>query len=114
QLNLPGRMGISLDLHAYVPASSAPEDQEAAQRALALESGWFLDPLFRGRYPDTALAWYQARQVEPPVEPGDLELIAQPMDFLGVNYYTRHLLANYPSEPRSEEHTSELQSRENL
>ena len=99
QLNLPGRMGISLDLHAYVPASSAPEDQEAAQRALALESGWFLDPLFRGRYPDTALAWYQARQVEPPVEPGDLELIAQPMDFLGVNYYTRHVVAHDPSEP---------------
>lgn len=99
QMNLPGRMGITLDLHAYTPASPSPPDLEATERARALESDWFLDPLFRGSYPPVALAWYRQQGVEPPVEPGDLELIARPMDFLGVNYYTRHIVAQDRSNP---------------
>lgn len=101
QMNLQGKMGIALDLHAYAPASPSPEDQEAAERVRALESDWFLDPLFRGSYPPLALAWYRLKGVEPPVEAGDLELISQPLDFVGVNYYTRHVIAHDPAEPWS-------------
>src|SRR5690606_41388555 len=46
------------------------------------------------------------------VQPGDLDVIAAPIDFLGINYYSRHVIRSEAI--RSEEHTSELQSRENL
>ncbi len=49
---------------------------------------WFLDPVLRGSYPEDMLELY-GRRFGPPdsVRPGDLEVISQPLDFLGVNYY---------------------------
>ena len=45
---------------------------------------WFAEPLLLGRYPTAPdLPVCEA------IEPGDLETIAQPLDFLGINYYTR-------------------------
>jgi beta-glucosidase len=56
-----------------------------------LESGrlarWYLDPLLRGQYPADVLAHLGADA--PHVEAGDMAHIATPMDFLGVNYYSR-------------------------
>src|SRR5207244_2793596 len=51
----------------------------------------FLDPLFRGSYPDDmAEAWAESM---PEVRDGDLETIAAPIDFLGVNNYTSPVVA---------------------
>ena len=78
-----GRIGAALDIHAYAPASSRPEDAEAVARARALEARWFLEPLAGMGYPEGALAWYEAQGVAPRIEAGDLETISRPLDFLG-------------------------------
>jgi len=81
------QVGITLNLHPVYPASDDPADLAVARRDEFIYLKWFLDPLFRGAYP---LDEMQAQSMDyPAVETGDLELIAQPIDFLGVNYYTR-------------------------
>jgi beta-glucosidase len=81
------RLGIVLNL-APVVAASASDDDVAAAR---LEDGrlvrWYMDPLFGRGYPDDVLAHLGSDA--PHVHDGDLATIAAPMDFLGVNYYSR-------------------------
>jgi beta-glucosidase len=78
-------VGITLNLaHAY-PASRSPEDEAAAWQLDGEGNRWFLDPLFRGSYPADLLERNEI--VTPLVRDGDLETIAAPLDFLGVNNY---------------------------
>ncbi len=81
------RLGIVLNL-APVVAASASDDDVAAAR---LEDGrlvrWYMDPLFGRGYPADVLAHLGGDA--PQVNDGDLAAIAAPMDFLGVNYYSR-------------------------
>jgi beta-glucosidase len=88
----PGaQVGITLDLWPMVPASDSPEDVAAAREADGDQNRWFLDPVFRARYPDDMLELWAPHL--PRIEPGDLETIAAPIDFLGVNYYHRDVVA---------------------
>ncbi len=80
-----GDIGIVLDLHHLQPASDSKEDQAACQRARESSHGVFLDPLFKGQYPEILMKWIGPHA--PTVEAGDFDLISQPIDFLGVNYY---------------------------
>ena len=85
------RVGVALDLNHVEPASAAEADVEAARRHQAIRQGWFLDPLFGRGYPELALAAHRAAGQLP-----DLELPAQEgpgLDFLGLNYYTREIVA---------------------
>lgn len=87
----PAQVGIVLNLHPVYPASGAEEDQTAAKRAETRSLTWMTEPLFNGAYPVEQLL---AIGIEPPViEADDLHIIAQPMDFLGVNYYSPHRAA---------------------
>jgi beta-glucosidase len=89
--NAPGaQIGISLNLTHVEAASDAPEDVAAAREVDGNGNRWFLDPLFRGEYPEDMLAVYGADSV--PVRDGDLEAIAAPIDFLGVNNYFRQVV----------------------
>lgn len=71
--------------------SYALDDSTEAQQAARLMDGtfnrWFADPLFKGRYPEDT--WELYGELVPKVHDGDLAQIAAPIDFLGVNYYTR-------------------------
>jgi beta-glucosidase len=70
----------------------ANDDQPATLAAVARaerSNRWFADPLFKGSYPEGLFA--DLGSTPPPVEPGDLALIAAPIDFLGINNYTRIL-----------------------
>lgn len=93
------RIGPALDIHAYAPAGDEQHHREAAARARTLEARWFLEPLTGHGYPEDGLSWYAAQGVAPAVKPGDMELIARPVDFLGVNYYRRHVIAEDKSAP---------------
>jgi beta-glucosidase len=80
-------LGIVLNLSPIYPAT-----QNAADRAKArLDDGrlirWYMDPLFKGAYPGDVLAFLGADA--PRVEAGDMQAINTPMDFLGLNYYSR-------------------------
>jgi beta-glucosidase len=81
------QIGLVVNLEPKVAASESPEDRAAVVRADAYMNRQYLDPVFRGHYPEEMAeifgpAW-------PRLHPADLERIAQPIDFLGVNYYTR-------------------------
>ncbi len=81
------KVGIVLCLWPCVSASNDPADIAAAQLSWEKDGAWFLDPLFKGSYPDQA--WKSYGRLVPDVKPDDFETIKQPMDFLGVNYYYR-------------------------
>jgi beta-glucosidase len=83
-----GRIGITLDLTVVRPAHDDEDDRAAAARLDGHHNRWFLDPIFRGSYPADLLELYE-RRFGPldAIRPGDLETIAQPIDYLGVNFY---------------------------
>jgi beta-glucosidase len=82
------RVGVTLNLAPVRPATSAEEDGAAARRMDGHMNRWFLDPLLRGHYPEDMVAVYEHRfGPVRGIEPGDLETISRPLDFLGVNYY---------------------------
>lgn len=83
-------VGITLNLTPVQPATPSETDRQAALRQDARQNRLFLDPLFRGSYSSETIAAY--RGVEPPAAPTDAETIAIPVDFLGVNYYTRSVV----------------------
>jgi beta-glucosidase len=92
------RVGLVNNLEWIEPASDRTEDVVAATRWDGAFNRWFLDPVFGRGYPQDLEAWYGAAL--PRVEPGDLDAIAAPIDFLGVNQYTRRLIAHDPT-PRT-------------
>jgi beta-glucosidase len=95
-----GRIGITLDPTVVRPASSASEDVAAARRVDGHRNRWFLDPLLRGGYPADMLELYESRLgPRDEVVPGDLELIAEPIDFLGVNFYHPQIVADGVENP---------------
>jgi len=83
--------------HAY-PLSPTPEGEAAAWRADGELNRWMLDPVFRGSYPTDLLE--RNELVAAFVRDGDLATIGAPIDFLGVNYYRRMLVAAGPDGPR--------------
>jgi beta-glucosidase len=96
--NSPGaRVGIALNLVPGYPASPSDADREAARRFDGLFNRWYLDPIFRGSYPRDAVedrrqAGRLPRVEMPWVHELDLAAIAAPLDYLGINYYSRAVL----------------------
>ncbi|MFL5945620.1 MAG: GH1 family beta-glucosidase [Gaiellaceae bacterium] len=92
------RVGITLNLAQIYPATAAPEDEAAAYQRDGEDNRWFLDPIFRGSYPADLLD--RSELVAPHVRDGDLDAIATPLDFLGVNNYSRFIVAAGANGPR--------------
>jgi beta-glucosidase len=87
----PSKIGIALNLSPIHPASDSDADRRAAARIDSITNRLFLDPLFRGRYPDPAQTWFNWLSI---IRPGDMQCIAAPLDFIGVNYYSRTVIQN--------------------
>jgi beta-glucosidase len=83
------KLGIVLNHTPSFPATPTEADRRAARIDDGLNVRWYMDPIFRGAYPQDAIDFVGADA--PRVEPGDLERIRQPLDFLGLNFYTRSL-----------------------
>lgn len=81
----PGEIGIVLNVSHSQPASDRPADVAAFQRSYESGLALFAQPLFHGTYPQMLMDWLGA--MAPRVEPGDMETIHTPIDFLGLNYY---------------------------
>ncbi|MFJ6214208.1 GH1 family beta-glucosidase [Streptomyces sp. NPDC092296] len=92
----PIQLGITLNMGTAYPASDRAADRDAARRADGLGARIYLDPLLRGRYPADVVADLALAGAELPVQDGDLELIAEPLDLLGVNYYSSHVFSGTP------------------
>ncbi|GAB3432658.1 GH1 family beta-glucosidase [Actinophytocola sediminis] len=94
-------LGITLNMGTSTPASDSEADREATRRADGLGARIYLDPLLRGRYPDDIVGDLAARGVTLPVLDGDLEIISEPIDVLGVNYYSSHLVSGVDDQGRT-------------
>ncbi|MFG3340732.1 GH1 family beta-glucosidase [Glycomyces sp. NPDC048151] len=81
------RVGSAVILTDIEAASDSPEDAAAARLADGSGNRLFLDPLFKGSYPEDVVAHYGPTGAFAAVEPGDMETIAAPLDFVGVNHY---------------------------
>jgi len=85
-------LGITVNLYSIRAATDSAADAEAARRADAQGNRLFLDPILLGSYPDDAIAdvglqdWFAERT-------DDLPVISMPIDFIGINYYSRQTYA---------------------
>jgi beta-glucosidase len=95
-------LGITLNLYAIDAASEEPADLDAARRIDALQNRVFLDPLLRGAYPSDLVRDLVGTADLRHVRGGDLSTIATPIDVLGVNYYTRHIVGAQAPEGRAQ------------
>lgn len=86
--------GLVLNFTTYYPATSSDADKQATALAKAHYNDWYASPALTGKYP-ALLDTLPAAQ-RPVIEPGDMAIIATPMDYLGVNYYTRALVKARP------------------
>jgi len=84
------QVGITLNLSPQTPASPSDADRAAAWQADGTHNRWFLDPLSGLGYPADVVEHYGIPMNF--VQQGDLAAIAVPLDFLGVNYYSRGII----------------------
>ena len=97
--NAPGsEVGIVLNLHGQVPASPSAADRAATFRKDGIINRWYLDPLAGRGYPQDIVQYF-SRPMDF-IQPGDMQVIAQPIDFLGINNYFREVVrsADIPEE----------------
>jgi beta-glucosidase len=85
-----GQVGLVLDLNRKVPASPSYTDRAAAWIADGMFNRWFLDPISGRDYPPELVRYYGHAMDF--IQPGDMSTIAAPLDFLGVNYYSRNII----------------------
>lgn len=85
-----GEIGIVVNLEPKYPASDSPADQAATQRADAYMNRQYLDPIFFGTYPEELCAIFG--EAWPEIPAADMSLIREPIDFVGINYYTRSVV----------------------
>jgi len=82
-------IGLVVNIEPKYPASDAPEDQAATRRAHAYMNEQYLHPALLGHYPPELREIFGDAWPDWPAE--DFALIRQPLDFLGINYYTRNV-----------------------
>jgi beta-glucosidase len=86
-LSPDAKVGITLSQFPVYPRTNTAKDYDAASFADLFVNRFFLDGIYRGEYP--AKLWERAWPLRPPIKAEDMQIIAQPTDFLGVNYYNR-------------------------
>ena len=98
----PPTIGWASAVHPKCPATDKPEDIDAARRAMfnvnaddLWNLSWYADPMYFGRYPEQGLSAYGTNV--PRIEDGDMEHIAQPLDYFGINTYSGDLVAAGPN-----------------
>lgn len=94
-INPKFQVGTAFSMANCEPATSSAEDKAAAERAHALGNVWFIEPALKGAYPKAFLGENPYDMMG--VKSGDMELCKAPLDFLGINYYRRQIVAAAPS-----------------
>ncbi|HPC82350.1 MAG TPA: GH1 family beta-glucosidase [Thermoanaerobaculaceae bacterium] len=89
------RIGLVVNLEPKHPASASPQDLAATRRADAYMNRQYLDPALLGRYPEELAEVFEPGW--PRWRPAEIADLAVPIDFLGVNYYTRGVMRYDPA-----------------
>jgi beta-glucosidase len=93
--NVPDtKAGITIDLGYFDPLTDSPEDKQAAWNEDGFKNRWFLDTTFKGEYPADIVAL--CGDVLEGIDLSEAKNIAAPVDFLGINYYTRSVIKGSP------------------
>ena len=80
-------IGITFNPQTPRPATRKEMDKKAALYKRAVDTEVFMGPVFGYGYPKfctETLGW------KFPIEDGDMEIISQPIDFMGINYYNEY------------------------
>jgi beta-glucosidase len=91
-----GEIGITNANTSFEPYDQTPESLAATELARDFDTRLFHGPVYGKGYPASVLAYYAQRGAPFPIEPGDMETIAAPTDFLGVNLYSRSVIQADP------------------
>jgi beta-glucosidase len=90
-------VGITLILNPVYGVDERAETLRDVALTHEFSNRWFLDPLYRGAYPEHFFEHMALNP--PPIREGDLEIISAPLDFLGVNNYSRVLIRGSQEQP---------------
>ncbi|GER91552.1 hypothetical protein KDW_57140 [Dictyobacter vulcani] len=85
QLKETAQIGIAPNLFPVYTTEKSAAALERVEQELDFRNRWFLDPVFKGHYPPNLFKHLNCQA--PDIQPGDMELISAPVDFLGINYY---------------------------
>ena len=85
------RVGIVLNLTPAIAHRDTHNDVLAAKLADGFDNRWFADPIFKGVYPADVIEGFGK---EVPIHPGDMTVVSTPLDFLGINFYTRQTVTS--------------------
>jgi beta-glucosidase len=85
------RVGIVLNLTPATPLHDSAADLAAAKLADGFDNRWYADPIFKGSYPKDIVEGFGK---EVPIHSGDMQTISSPLDFLGINFYTRQTITS--------------------
>lgn len=89
-----GEIGIALNIWPNYPGTNKKEDIEAAERVNDASVNWYIDPILKGKYPEGMLKLYSEKLVLPEITEKDMRLISEPIDFMGINYYSCNFIKN--------------------
>ncbi|AFC30389.1 BglA [Paenibacillus mucilaginosus 3016] len=98
ELGMAGAIGYAPNTEWFVPYSRSEADLQAAKRRHDYFNTWFFEPVFRGSYPQEQTAHYESKGFKLNIQPGDMEDISQPIDFVGINYYTGGVAKDAPGQ----------------
>ena len=90
----PEMVGTAFSMQPIFPKTDSIEDREAAERYHRFNNVWFLETAMEGRYPKIFLDGTEEEWLD--VRPGDMETVKAPLDFIGINLYTRMTIAHDP------------------
>ncbi len=99
-----GEIGITHANTSFEPADERPETAAATELARDFRTRAYHGPVFGRGYPKSVLDFYAAQGCPLPIEEGDLEVIAAPTEFLGVNLYSRQRILPDPESSVGFEH----------
>ncbi|CAM2741492.1 GH1 family beta-glucosidase [Pseudoalteromonas distincta] len=88
--------GIVLNFTPAYPLTNSQEDIDCAKYADDYLNQWYMKPIMDGKYPD--IINQLPSDHLPDIHPGDMELISQPIDYLGINFYTRQVYKAHPTD----------------
>ncbi len=90
-------IGSAFSMSASYPYTDSAEDRAAAERHHGFNNDWFTKPIMKGAYP-LAYMDHEAALRAMDVRPGEVEALKEPLDFIGINLYTRTLVADNPAD----------------
>jgi beta-glucosidase len=90
------KIGSAFSMSPGTPATDSAEDKAAAERYHAINNIFFLETALHGKYPDP-FEGNKAPFETMGLRPGDGKIMQAPLDWIGINYYNRHIIADAAS-----------------